>query len=178
MALGRWQPGEPLAGGQMCTRCCRAARAGCWSSAGISWAPAGPGPPWAPGTQEQADPLPASLGLCRWVVKVEERHGPVRGGRGGVWGRHTGLALLQPCPALAADPGTGCKEVTVSVEWLGRSPQGASASPSAPPLPLLHLWGLSVFNFLFSVNEKPLGKQPVRPHQLLPQAQQIGRAHV
>lgn len=48
-------------------------------------------------------------------------------------------------------------------EWLGPSPQGASASPSSPPLPLLHLWGRFVFNFLFSVNEKPLGKQPVRP---------------
>ena len=40
---------------------------------------------------------------------------------------------------------------------------GVIREPLIPTPSLLHLWRLFVFNFSFSVNKKPLGKQPVRP---------------
>lgn len=77
-----------------------------------------------------------------------------------------GLALPRPCCPPAVDPGTRSREVTVFRGVVEAQLPRVIREPLIPTPSLLHLWRLFVFNFSFSVNKKPLGKQPVRPCQL------------
>lgn len=81
---------------------------------------------------------------------------------------HTGLASPGPAtPRLG--PRVQHEEETVSTEWLVPGPQGSIRKGPVPPPRIPGAF--FVFNFLFSVNEKPLGKQPVGPRRLLHEAQ-------
>lgn len=70
-----------------------------------------------------------------------------------------GVASPQLCRTPAVDPATGSREVTVFRGVVEAQFPRVIHEP-------LHLWGLFVFNFSFSVNEKPLGKQQCGPRQL------------
>lgn len=62
MALGGWQPGEPLAGGQMCTRCRRAGRAGLLPIRRDFLSPCWARPSLGPGDTGASRPAPGLAG--------------------------------------------------------------------------------------------------------------------
>lgn len=101
------------------------------------------------GTKQQADPPPASLGLFWWVVKVEEGHGLVRGGRSLGASHRPGLAPAVPHPGCG--PWRGYKEVTVFRGVVGTQPPGAiRKSPIPTPAPPASLGTFCLSFFIFS----------------------------
>lgn len=81
-------------------------------------------------------------------------------------------AQAWPRPALpppASDPVSSMRRRRCPRSGWYPAPKGVSGRARSPPHRIPGAF--FVFNFLFSVNEKPLGKQPVGPRRLLHEAQ-------